>query len=123
MCKIASPSHYFDYFWSRITEVWITEGLLSNIAVESFNQYCLLGLMVYFFTYPHCSSNLRLLEEGLVTLAAILSHMKDLESWELFHNILGFLCTVLDKNMAKEAGELDYDYAWGVPLIVSARFL
>ena len=57
------------------------------------------------YSYICCSTNLRLLEGGLETLEAVLSHVRGLDKWELFHNLLVYLCMLLDSKMAKEAGE------------------
>lgn len=56
------------------------------------------------------SANLRLLESGLETLEAVLSHVNNLDKWELFHSLLTYLCMLLDTKMAKEAGKL-YRYS------------
>lgn len=50
------------------------------------------------------SSNERLLESSLLALAEIFSRVKDLNGWQLFHDLFSFLCMLLDPKMAKEAG-------------------
>ena len=40
-----------------------------------------------------------------MTLEAVLSRVRGLDKWELFHNLLLYLCMMLDSKMAEEAGE------------------
>ena len=51
------------------------------------------------------SSNERLLESSLLALTEIFSRVKDLNGWQLFHDLFSFLCMLLDPKMAKEAGK------------------
>lgn len=38
-------------------------------------------------------------------MAELLSHVRNMDLWELFHSMFTFLCMLLDSKMAKEAGE------------------
>jgi len=56
--------------------------------------------------YVSCSSNVRLVEAGLDTLALVLSRVRGMDSINVFMELLLFTCTLLDKRMAKEAGQM-----------------
>lgn len=38
-------------------------------------------------------------------MAELLSRVRDMDLWELFHSMFTFLCMLLDSKMAREAGE------------------
>lgn len=50
------------------------------------------------------SSNERLLESALIAIAELLSHVRDMNMWDIFHDMFSFLCVLLDEKMAAEAG-------------------
>lgn len=47
---------------------------------------------------------MRLLEAGLDVLALVFSRVRGMDSAEVFHELLLFMCMLLDKRMAREAG-------------------
>lgn len=51
------------------------------------------------------SSDVRLVESALKTLTSVLSKVKGADSWPLVQELLVFLCTILDSNLAKERGK------------------
>lgn len=53
----------------------------------------------------YCSSDVRLVEMALKTLAAVLSRVKGADSWALVQELLVYLCAILDSKLAKERGE------------------
>ncbi len=67
------------------------------------------------------SSSEHLLESTLLTLAEVLSRVRDLEGGEMFGDLFSFLCMLLDNKMSREAGEYggsggrrgEYGGGWG----------
>ena len=47
---------------------------------------------------------MRLLEAGLDVLALVFSRVRGMDSVEVFHELLLFMCMLLDRRMAREAG-------------------
>ena len=62
-----------------------------------------IALIVNDSTIP--SSDMKLVESALKTLAVVLSKVKGCDSWPLVQELLVYLCTLLDPKLAAEAGE------------------
>ena len=40
----------------------------------------------------------------MLSLAELFSRVRNMDSWELFHDIFSFVCMLLDQRMAAQAG-------------------